>query len=227
MVRPVPPGTNVRVRIAVLAVLAVAPASARAESPDGPTRVRLTGVVGYQITSDVNTAGGTIAIASAAAYGASVALALDQGYELELLWSISSTQARYTAYTAIAPSAAPNPLSINYFQVGVTKSIRSDIFETFGEATAGLVLLVPGLLHLTSGETLSVGNTWEFSFTLAAGVRIFLIEKLAIVVQARLLAPVYITSGGFYAGGGGAALVVGGGIPCVEGQFSAGLALAL
>jgi hypothetical protein len=213
--------------VGLFLVLVASPLSTRAEGLDDATRLRITGWAGLQLTSNVSTAGGTASINGAPSYGAAVAVAVDPEFELEALWTISNTEAHFVPYAATASSALPNNLVVNYFQLGITKTNRYDTIEVFGEITAGLVLLSPSSVVFTTGEVFSVNDTWNFAFTLAAGVRFFVVDKLALVLQARLLVPVYITSGGFYSGPSGAALVIGGGIPCVQGAFSAGLALAL
>ena len=218
-----------RLGLAALLVSWVLPATAQAQWDEGLPTVRFSGWAGYQISSDVNTAGGTISLGSAPAYGASLTYAVAPEFDLELLWTIATVSAQFLSYGPSAPSTLPNNLGINYFQVGVSKSVRSGMFETFGEVTGGAVLFSPGTVRLTTGEAVPVTDTLRFAFTLGAGVRVYLVEKLALslVVQARLLAPVYVTGGGFYAGNGGAVLVVGAGIPCVQGAFSAGLSMAL
>lgn len=200
--------------------------TARAGTPDERPVAQLSGIAGYQLTSTVYTAGGTISVNGAPTYGAWLALALHPEVDFEFLWTISSTQARFVSSTPAAPSAFPSSLSVNYFQFGVTKSVRSGMIESFGEATAGLVLLSPDPVRLTSGDALAVTSTVQFAFTLAAGLRIRFIEPLAVVLEARLLVPVYFGGGGFFAGGGGAVLVVSAGIPCVQGAFSGGLVLS-
>jgi len=210
-------------RAGAVVLLALLARPARAETPDGRPVAQLSGIAGYQLTSTVYTNGGSIGIDGAGTYGALLALALHPEVDFELLWTISSTQARFVSATPGAPSAFPSPLMINYFQLGVTKSVRTGMVESFGEATAGLVLLSPTPVRLTSGDTLAVTSTVQFSFTLAAGLRIRFVEQLALVLEARLLAPVYISGGAFFAGGGGAVLAVSAGIPCVQGAFSGGL----
>ena len=160
-------------------------------------------------------------------YGASVTYAVDPEFELQVLWTLSDTHAHFTASAGPSASSLPNHLNINYFQAGITKTIRCGDFECFGDVTVGAILLLPGPLRLESGELFSVHDTWRLAFTLGAGVRFFVTEKLAVVLQARLLAPVYVTSGGFYAGNGGPGLVVGSGIAFIQGAFSAGLVLVL
>ena len=210
----------------MLAVAALPLASA-AEPVDGTGPVRLDGWVGYQFTSSITTAGGTVSVDGAPSYGAAVSLAVDPEFEFELLWTLSPTEAHFVSSAGAASSGLPNHLNVSYFQAGFTKSIRCGDFECFGDFTLGAVLLSPGAILLPDGQRLNVHDTWRAAFTFGAGVRFFFAERLAFLLQARLLVPVYITGGGFYAGNGGAALVIGAGIPCVEGAFSAGLIFVL
>lgn len=212
---------------AVALALVSAPRTARADPVESRGPVRLSGWVGYQFTGDVSTAGGIISVDPAPTYGASVTYAVDPEFELQVLWTLSDTHAHFTASAGPSASSLPNHLNINYFQAGITKTIRCGDFECFGDVTVGAILLLPGPLRLESGELFSVHDTWRLAFTLGAGVRFFVTEKLAVVLQARLLAPVYVTSGGFYAGNGGPGLVVGSGIAFIQGAFSAGLVLVL
>jgi hypothetical protein len=146
---------------------------------------------------------------------------------VELLWTIANTHSQLQSSVVGGTSTIPNHLDINYFQTGITKSIRCGDFECFGEATVGAVLLLPGRVLLSTGEQLSVHDTWRAAFTLAAGVRFFVVQRLALALEARLLAPVYLTGGSFYSGSGGTVFVVSAGIPSIQGAFSAGLVLAL
>gem|GEM_PF-6025278 len=190
------------------------------------TTVRLAGWAGFQFTTPVSTSTGTISVDAAPSYGAAFNLAFGPEVDLQLLWTLSPTHAHFVSSVGTATTGS-NHLNISYFQAGLTKSIRCGDFECFGDFTLGAVLLSPGAVVLSSGERLNVQDTWRAAFTFGAGIRFFLVQQLAVVLQARLLVPVYITGGGFYAGSGGAVLVVGAGVPCVEGAFSAGLVLAL
>ena len=189
--------------------------------------VRLQAFAGYEFTTSISTTGGSINIDAAPTYGASLSLAVGPELELELLWTFSSTHSQLVSAAIGGPTTLPNHLNINYFQAGITKSIRCGDFECFGEATFGAVLLLPGTVLLNTGEQLAVQDTWRAAFTLAAGVRFFVVQQFALVVEARLLAPVYITSGSFYSGPGGTVFVVSAGVPSVQGAFSAGFVLVL
>ena len=219
--------------LAVFIVLALSPpASAQGFGPPpepvedrGP--LRLEAWVGYEFTTPITTTSGTINIDASPTFGAAVAFAIDPGFQVELLWTIANTHSQLVSSTAGGTSTIPNHLDINYFQAGITKSIRCGDFECFGEATVGAVLLVPGAVRLTTGEQLFVQDTWHAAFTLAAGVRFFVVQQLAFVIEGRLLAPFYLTGGAFYTGSGGTVFVVSAGVPSIQGAFSAGLVLAL
>ena len=189
--------------------------------------VRLEAWAGYEFTTPITTTGGTINIDAAPTFGAALALSVDAGLQVELLWTIANTHSQLQSSVVGGTSTIPNHLDINYFQTGITKSIRCGDFECFGEATVGAVLLLPGRVLLSTGEQLSVHDTWRAAFTLAAGVRFFVVQRLALALEARLLAPVYLTGGSFYSGSGGTVFVVSAGIPSIQGAFSAGLVLAL
>ena len=192
--------------------------------PEGP--VSLAAWVGFQFTSSIATNGGTISIDPAPSYGASLTLAIDPEFQLELLGSFSSTEAHLVSSGSVA-STGQDHVNISYIQAGFTKSIRCGDFECFGDLTIGAVLLAPGDILLSDGERLNVHDTWRAAFTLGAGIRFHLGGGLALVLQGRLLVPVYITSASFYAGNGSSVLVVSAGIPCVEGVVSAGFVLVL
>ena len=207
-------------------VLLAEPPAAVAQPVEREGAVSIAAWAGFQLTSSIYTTGGSVSIDPAPSYGAALTLAVDPELEVELLWTLSSTEAHLVS-SAGASSSGQDHLDISYFQVGLTKSIRCGDFECFGDATLGAVLLAPGAILLGDGQRLNVHDTWRAAFTLGAGIRFRLVDRLSVVLQARLLVPVYITGGGFYAGNGATVLVVAAGIPCVEGAFSAGLVLVL
>jgi hypothetical protein len=190
--------------------------------PEGP--VALAAWAGFQFTSAISTSGGTISIDPAPSYGAALTLAVVPELEFEFLWTISSTEAHILS-SAGAAGSGQDHLNVNYFQVGLTKTIRCAEFECFGDATIGAVLLSPGDILLNGGQRLDVHDTWRAAFTFGAGIRFHLIDRLAVVLQARLLVPFFITTASFYAGNGSSVLVVTAGVPCVQGAFSGGLVL--
>ncbi len=222
-----PRGTLSRSSILLAGLALSAQPAAAVEQPVEPKGpVSLAAWVGYLFTTPVATSSGSITIDAAPSYGAALTVVIDPEFEFELLWTLSSTEAHLLS-SAGAPSSGQDHLNINYFQAGLTKSIRCGDFECFGDVTVGAVLLSPGAILLGAGQRLSFHDTWRAAFTLGAGVRFRLADPLAVVLQGRFLAPVYITSGAFYSGKGGSTVVVTAGIPCVEGAFSLGLVLAL
>jgi hypothetical protein len=221
------------ISIAVCVLLAL-PRTASAEAfgpPPEPVENRgpvwLGAWVGYEFTTPITTTSGSITIDAAPTFGAALRLAVDPDFQVELLWTLANTHAQLVSSAPGGSSTIPNHLNINYFQAGINKSIRCGDFECFGEATVGAVLLLPGTVLLANREPLAVHDTWRAAFTLAAGVRFFVVQRLALVLEARLLAPVYFTGGSFYSGPGGTVFAVSGGIPSIQGAFSAGLVLVL
>jgi hypothetical protein len=73
---------------------------------------------------------------------------------------------------------------------------------------------------------LNGSDIWRFAFTLGGGLKIWLIEQLAIQLDARMMAPVWFSSASFYVGTGGGGFGVSGGIPIVEGNFTGGIVIA-
>jgi hypothetical protein len=70
--------------------------------------------------------------------------------------------------------------------------------------TLGASWYVPGSIVSQDGSyEVDADGTWRFAFTLGGGLNVFLTPRLAVRLQARMLAPVLFSSGGFYAGTGG------------------------
>ena len=210
----------------VLALVAVPPRAEAQPVEVESTNFSFSAWVGFQFTSSITTSGGSLNIDAAPTYGAAFTFPIAPELQAELLWTLTSTEAHFISSAGPA-SSGQDHLDINYFQAGLTKSIRCADFECFGDFTLGAVLLAPGALLLGNGQRLNVQDTWRASFTFGAGIRFRVVQQLAVELQARLLVPFFITGVAFYAGSGGSVLVVSAGIPCVEGAFSAGLMLAL
>jgi len=194
--------------------------------PPPQERIELTGFAGYQVNSTVYTAGGTIDVGDAPSYGFIVDVPVRPSAFVELLWVYSTTQATFTATNPAYASSQPFQLATHYFQLGGTQGFRNGPVEGFIALTVGASLFVPGEVTLVTGSSVQLNDTWEFAFTAGGGFKVFLLPSLALRFEARLEAPVYFTGGAFYAGSGGAGLVVSGGIPFVQGDFTAGLVFA-
>ncbi len=188
-------------------------------------RLELTAFAGYQVSSDITTSAGTLQIDDAPSYGVALDWTLRPGAQAELLWVYSATDLRLRG-VAGAPSSAPFPVDAHYFQLGGLATFGQGKLEPFVSGSLGAAMYVPGTVALEGGGTYALATTWRFAFTLGGGVKIWLGDRLGLRLQARLLAPVMFGSAGFYSGPGGSALTVSGGIPFVQGDFTAGLTFA-
>jgi opacity protein-like surface antigen len=184
--------------------------------------IELAGLAGYHISSDLDLQSGSASIDDSPSYGAALRFRMRPSQTAELLWVIVPTDATFrTASLGVGDAS----LTINYFQIGGTTGFRSDRIEPYLSGTMGAAVFSPGTLSI-GGRRLEGSDIWRFAFTVGGGLKIWLAEKLAIQLEARMMAPVWFSSASFYAGGGGAAVGVSGGIPIVEGNFMGGLVVA-
>ena len=214
---------------AAAAVLCAAPgalAQSMAAAPVSP-RLQLAAFTGWQVNSDVDVSAGELVVDDAQSFGAALWFAARPGTKVELLWLYSSPEARLESHSAGFQSSRPFEVGMNYFQLGGLQSIRRGALEPFAGATVGAAWYSPGRLEATNGSTsVDLEDTWRLAFTLGGGLNAFVTPKLAIRLHARMILPVYIDGGAFYAGSGGSGLAVSGWIPMVQGDFGVGLVFA-
>jgi opacity protein-like surface antigen len=171
----------------------------------------------------VNFSSGHATIDGSASYGATLRFKVRPGEAAELTWIYVPTNMHL--YSGLA--SGDGSLTINYFQVGGSKSFRADRLEPYLGATLGAAIFSPGTIRSNNGlSTLNGSDVWRFAFTLGGGLKIWLIEQLAIQLDARMMAPVWFSSASFYVGTGGGGFGVSGGIPIVEGNFTGGIVIA-
>jgi hypothetical protein len=194
----------------------------QSSSPQSVGRVELSALAGYQLNSDVHTSLGRLAFGDTEVYGVSVGMKTMPGLKAELLWLYSDPEVRASGSPTLNGSQ-PFHVGTNYFQVGGTRSVRRQAVEYYGRGTLGAALFQPGTIRLAGGGSLSLQDTWRFAFTLGGGLEAHLNRSLALTVGVNLAAPVYFTSGVFYAGSGGSGMAVSGGIPLWQWNFLGGL----
>jgi opacity protein-like surface antigen len=204
------------------------PQYAPAPPPGKPFKpgLELVGFAGYHVASNINFYGanfntGHATIDGSASYGAALRFKVRPGEAGELMWIYVPTNAH--VYSTLGNG--DSTLTINYFQIGGSKSFRADRLEPYLGATLGAAIFSPGALRV-NGVAYSGSDIWRFAFTLGGGLKIWLIEQLAIQLDARMMAPVWFSSATFYSGPAGAFYGVSGGIPVVEGNFTGGIVIA-
>jgi opacity protein-like surface antigen len=184
--------------------------------------LELAGFAGYHVSSDLSLHSGTASIDGSPSYGAALRWRLRPGETAELLWVIAPTNIHVRSATVGNGDAS---LTINYFQLGASKGFRREQLEPYVTASLGAALFAPGTL-VAGGARFEGSDILRFAFTVGGGLKIWLIDKLALQIEARLMAPVWFSSASVYVGGSGGAFGVSGGIPVVEGNFTGGLVLA-
>jgi hypothetical protein len=183
-------------------------------------------IAGYQLSSDVNTTGGDLRVSDEPVYGAAVDVEARPGTTVELMWLYSEPTVRFSGSPVLAGSE-PMQMATHYFQIGGTSGIQRGRVYLFGAGTLGASLFMPDTLRLSNGTTTSFGDTWRFAFTFGLGTRIDLARHVGVRFDARGAAPVYFSSGAFYAGSGGSGLAVSGGIPLWQVNFLGALVVTL
>jgi hypothetical protein len=192
--------------------------------PRAAPRFELVGLAGYHVASDLDLNGGSASVDGSESFGAALRARIRPNDTLELLWVIVPTDAQFRSTSLGAGEAS---LTINYFQIGGTTGIRIDRAEPYLAGSLGAALLSPGTLALPGGRRIEGDDVLRFAFTIGGGVKLWLAERVALQLEARMLAPVWFSSAAFFAGSGGGAFAVSGGIPIVEGNFTGGLVLGL
>lgn len=205
------------------------PAGPVAMAPAAPPapRLQLAAFTGYMVNGDVDAGSGKLVIDDAQSFGVSVWAQARPGTKVELLWIYSGYDASWNSYSLSYPSSKKFSVDTHYFQVGGVQSIRRGKVEPFVGGTLGAVWYSPDNLQAATGSlTYDLSDTWRFAFTIGGGANVFLNEKLAIRLYARMLVPVFLEGGSFYVGSGGSGIAVSGGIPAISGDFGAALVLA-
>ena len=191
-----------------------------------PHRVEISAYTGWMVNGDVDTSAGKLVIDDAQSFGAAISVQARPGTRAELSWTYSRNDAKIDSFSALFPTSQKFSVDTHYFQIGGLQSMKRGRVEPFGGATLGAVWYSPENIKLAVGNTtFSLSDAWRFAFTVGAGANVFLnkTESLALRLHAKMLVPVFFSSGGFYAGSGGAGVTVSGGIPAVSGDFGIGL----
>jgi opacity protein-like surface antigen len=218
-------GTRFRLAT-LLALVAIGPATALAQYAQPPpsgtarrSRLELTGLAGWQVNTDVDTSGGDVRVDDSEVFGAAISKETFAGAFAELLWLYSdpTVSVRSSAY-----GSASTDVPTHYFQIGGTKGVTRGRTNVFGGLTIGATLFLPGDLRFGT-RTVALDDTWRFGFTAGGGFKVDLGERLALRFDARVAAPVYFSSGGFYVGSSGAGVTVSGGVPLWQWNFLGGL----
>jgi hypothetical protein len=190
-------------------------------------QVEIAPFVGYMFGSGVDYYEGRLKIYDGMNYGGSLIIPVREIIDVEVNYSRLDSRAKFTAYRPGYNDATIDRLSTNYFQIGVLKaiSVDNDKIRPFGSFSLGATMF-----H--SGDTdKDVTDVWRFSMTAGLGVKIFITERVGIMLRGRLMMPMNFAGVGFYygigGGGSGGGLSLNSYAAMAQGDFNAGLIFKL
>jgi opacity protein-like surface antigen len=187
-----------------------------------PRRFELMGFGGWAHSSDVHGGGRTLNIGDATSWGAAFGVRAPYGSPIRLKWVYSNPTVQLQGLGTSSHFNVPT----NYFLVEGEKGFRRNRVEPFVTGALGAVAYAPGSFD-AGGTHYSPDVTWRVAFGLGGGLNLFLSERIAVRLGAEVLAPIFLSGGGFYIGSGGASVSVSGGVPTVTANFTLGLTIRL
>ena len=152
-----------------------------------------------------------------------IPLPLREGAALELMFLYMDTKLQFDQYSyGIVVESETFQTVVEYYQIGGVNEIEvpGSKVKPFGALTLGAARFNP------KGSTR--GDEWFFAGTIGAGAKIMASEKIGIRLQGRLLMPFQFGSAGLWCGtGSGCSIGVGSTSMFLQGDFTAGLIIAL
>lgn len=187
-------------------------------------KIELTPFGGYQFGGKMRFYEGDLKIENAPNYGILMDIAVAPDTKLELYWSQMQTSASFTPYYGygyLDTLIKPFDVNINYIQIGGVREAQLDNAKIvpFGAFTLGATYFSP--------TDNTVNDSWKFSMTLGAGLKIWFSDRVGIRLQGRMLMPMYFGGAGVYFGTGGSGISVGAGSSIIQGDFTGGLIIGL
>lgn len=186
-------------------------------------KLELTPFAGYQFGGKLRMYQGDLKFKDNMNYGLVLDYELATDTKLEFLWTQMNTTADFRPYYGWEEYRGSFDLGINYFQIGGVREINNGQVRPFGAFTLGATYFAP--------QNTDIADSWQFSMTLGGGAKIWLSDRVGIRLQGRLLMPMYFTGVGLYAGigtgGVSGGLGVGAGATILQGDFTAGLMIAI
>jgi hypothetical protein len=201
-----------------------------AQNYGGGPKVEVTPFGGFQWNTRTNTYGGYISTKDGVNFGGTIDVELRRDVELELLYIYFPSEAKIVIENSGFNSFSSDYVEIetHYMQIGYIRSFqKGGKVEPFFAGTIGAVLFTGSDVQLPNGTKVGGEDLWRFAFTLGGGARIYLSDKFGIRLQGRIMAPVYFAGAGLYFGTGGSGFGVSGGLPILQGDFTAGLIFRL
>lgn len=180
--------------------------------------------VGYMFGGSVKFYEGKLKLTDGLDYGASLIIPVQDILDIELNYTGMSGTASFEAYTNYPDfSDEETGVTTNYMQLGVVKYIllQNPKIQPFGSFSLGATLF----------KLADYTDTWRFSVTLGAGVKIMFSDRVGIMLRGRMLMPMTFNGVGGYCGigtgGSSCGLSMNGYVQPFQGDFNGGLVFVL
>jgi len=156
--------------------------------------VEITPFGGYVFPCTWYASNGSVYFYGNGQYGGMISIGFSRVMDLDLIYNRSDTRGEVFISNTMVNQQVP--LSINYFQVGITKNFRvNSVISPFLGMNVGGVLMAP--------KEISYNDYWFFSVGFLGGTKIYFSKRVGLRLQAQLYFPVQGAGYMFYVGTGG------------------------
>ncbi|HID40479.1 MAG TPA: hypothetical protein EYP36_13360 [Calditrichaeota bacterium] len=183
-------------------------------------KFEITPFTGYMLGGYMNIYQGQLSADNAQDYGLSFVYTIPykHGIQLEVLWLMQKSTLNLQELGEWEQNKLFD-IDTHYIQIGGIYGKRKNNWMPFGSISFGTTVFMPNSPRYS--------DEWRFSMTLGAGLKYYLNKHFGLRVQARALLPFYWGSGSVWCGAGGCSLGYGSTSIMLQGDFSAGLMIAL
>lgn len=194
---------------------------------DDSNGIEISGFYGYRFGGKVDVFYGPdlgyVKINDNAAYGVDLSYRIKDRVFVNLQWSRQDTDMDFYGYQEIGAEALGD-LAVEYFMVSALSDLGNSYGQIvpFGGAGIGMMVGTP------DNRELGLDTSYRFAFTLQAGLRIWLNDRVGLRLRGAMLAPMQWGSGGLFCGtGSGCSVGVGASTTILQGEFSGGVVVKL
>ena len=176
-------------------------------------------MAGYLTNGSVTVAAGQLKFKDNVSYNLGIDIPVDRYTQAEISWSVSPSHADLVPYAGSNVTFSGTDLYIHTFQAGAIIEPKKQKARPFGLLSLGASLFAPSDAQYSA--------QWLFSFALGGGLKVDFSDKVGLRLQARLIVPLQLSSGGVWFGTGGAGVSVGAYSTIAQGDFIGGLYIRL
>lgn len=187
------------------------------------TKIELTAFTGYQTSGTINFYEGKYKAEDGQNWGAILGVKIRPHTFVEFTWSQINTDYVFYPYAGygFGSEEIRTKGKTDFFLLGATQE------HTLGsEKVLGLTGLSFGAASFSYSDR-TYNSTVQFAMGVNLGVKVFLSEHVALRAQGRFLMPMYFNGVFVSCGGGGCGSGVSSTVTLIQGDFTAGLVIAI